>query len=76
MIFYENSLQKSAAEKSIAIAQKHFESKIVTTIEPLTNFYKAENYHQDYFRNNGEAPYCRFVIKPKVEKLQKKGIIK
>ncbi len=76
VIFYTNEQQKSVAEKSKTSAQKHFENPIVTLIEPLTNFYKAENYHQDYFRNNADAPYCRFVIKPKVEKLQKKGLIK
>jgi len=76
VIFYENIQQKTSAEKSLVAAQRHFESKIVTAIEPLSSFYEAENYHQDYFRNNSEAPYCRFVIKPKVDKLQKKGIIK
>jgi peptide-methionine (S)-S-oxide reductase len=72
VIFYSDEKQKAAAERSIKEAQKNFHDPIVTTIEPLTTFYKAENYHQDYFRNNPDAPYCRFVIKPKLDKLDKK----
>lgn len=71
-IFYHNEAQKLAAEKSRKAAQAHFTAPIVTEIVPLTNFYKAENYHQDYFRNNPHAPYCRVVIQPKLDKLQKK----
>jgi len=70
VIFYHDAKQKTAAEKSLKESQKNFSSPIVTTIEALPVFYKAENYHQDYFRNNPEAPYCRFVIKPKLEKLK------
>ena len=47
----------------------------MTEISPLTKFYPAEKYHQDYFRNNPNAGYCSFVIKPKVSKLQQKGVI-
>ena len=72
VIFTHDAKQKSAAEKSRGEAQKKFKDPIVTVIEPLTVFYKAENYHQDYFKNNPEAPYCRFVIKPKLEKLKLK----
>ena len=54
------------------IAQKKFDSPIVTEIKPLTHFYPAENYHQEYYRNNPNAPYCRFVIKPKLDKLKLK----
>jgi peptide-methionine (S)-S-oxide reductase len=71
-IFYHSEAQKLAAEKSLKAAQAHFTSRIVTEIVPLTKFYKAENYHQDYFRNNPRAPYCAVVIRPKIEKLQKK----
>src|SRR5436190_4306048 len=49
IILYNNETQKAAAEKSKAEAQKNFKSPIVTQIVPLTKFYKAENYHQDYF---------------------------
>ncbi|SVD56777.1 uncharacterized protein METZ01_LOCUS409631, partial [marine metagenome] len=44
---------------------------IVTEITPLTKFYVAENYHQDYYRINQNAPYCQLVIKPKLDKLFK-----
>jgi peptide-methionine (S)-S-oxide reductase len=72
VIFYHDEKQRLAAEKSKKLAQKNFRDPIVTEIKPLTQFYRAENYHQDYFRNNPNAPYCRFVIKPKLEKLKLK----
>ncbi len=71
VIFYANEAQKLAAEKSRAEAQKLFDRPIVTEIQPLTKFYKAEGYHQDYYQNNQSAPYCQMVIRPKLEKLQK-----
>jgi peptide methionine sulfoxide reductase MsrA len=43
----------------------------VTTLEPLTKFYKAENYHQNYYANNKNQPYCQMVIQPKIEKFEK-----
>ena len=61
-----------AAEKSKAAAQKHFSQPIVTQIVPLTKFYKGEGYHQDFYRSNPNQPYCRAVIRPKVEKMEKK----
>src|SRR5260370_27044477 len=72
IILYSNEDQKAAAEKSKAEAQKSFHSPIVTEIVPLKKFYKGEGYHQDYYRNNSDAPYCRAVIRPKVEKYEKK----
>jgi peptide-methionine (S)-S-oxide reductase len=72
IILYNNDAQKAAAEKSKAEAQKKFMSPIVTEIVPLTKFYKAEDYHQDYYNNHQSAPYCQAVIRPKVEKLEKK----
>ena len=72
VIFYENDAQKAAAEKSKQAAAKKFSKPIVTEITPLTKFYKAEGYHQDYYRNNQNAPYCRAVIRPKLEKLDQK----
>ncbi|HTY57396.1 MAG TPA: peptide-methionine (S)-S-oxide reductase MsrA [Bacteroidota bacterium] len=69
VIFYHDAAQKAAAEASLVNAGRNLASPIVTSIEPLTEFYEAENYHQDYFRNNPGAPYCMFVIKPKLEKL-------
>ena len=71
-IFYNSESQRLAAEKSRKAAQANFKNPIVTEITPLTTFYKAEGYHQDYYRNNSRAPYCQFVIRPKLEKLQKK----
>jgi peptide-methionine (S)-S-oxide reductase len=72
IILYSNEDQKAAAEKSKAEAQKNFHSPIVTEIVPLKKFYKGEGYHQDYYRNNSDAPYCRAIIRPKVEKFEKK----
>ena len=52
-----------------------FKDAVVTEIELLKEFYPAEKYHQDYFRDNRSAGYCRLVISPKIKKLQKKEII-
>ena len=71
-----NDEQKRIAEKSKAAEQKNWKSPIVTQIEPLKTFYFAEVSHQDYYRLNGNRnPYCQAVIRPKVEKLENKGII-
>lgn len=70
VIFYHNERQKIAAEKSKMKAQQHFRDPIVTQIQQLPHFYEAENYHQDYYRNNPNAPYCTFVIKPRLKKLK------
>jgi peptide-methionine (S)-S-oxide reductase len=70
VIFYHDEKQKAAAEKSKAEAQKSFDDPIVTEIQPLSKFYPAENYHQDYYRNHTNAPYCAFIIKPKLKKLK------
>ena len=59
------------ASKEAVDATDLWEDTIITTIEPLTNYYKAENYHQDYFENNPTAGYCSFVIAPKVQKFKK-----
>ena len=76
VILYQNDAQKAAAEKSLAAAQKEFGGKVVTQVAPLTKFYPAEGYHQDYYRNNKNAPYCMMVIMPKLKKLEAKGVIK
>jgi peptide-methionine (S)-S-oxide reductase len=73
IILYSNETQKAAAEKSKAEAQKRFERPIVTEIVPLTKFWTAEGYHQDYYRNNSTQPYCQIVIRPKVQKFEKKA---
>jgi peptide-methionine (S)-S-oxide reductase len=70
-IFYHDEKQKIIAEKSKLAAQKDFSSPIVTEVVALKKFYKAEGYHQDYYRTNPDAGYCRVVIKPKLDKLDK-----
>ncbi len=72
VIFYHNDAQKKEAEDSKAAVQKELSEPIVTAIEPLRNFYPAENYHQDYFNKNPNAPYCSLVISPKLRKLHLK----
>ncbi|MCC5945928.1 MAG: peptide-methionine (S)-S-oxide reductase MsrA [Bernardetiaceae bacterium] len=72
-IFYQNEQQKKIAEKSLkeTDASDLWADPIVTEISPLGVFYEAEDYHQDYFANNGNQPYCSFVINPKVQKFRK-----
>ena len=76
IILYRNEAQKKAAEESKKIAAAHLDKPIVTQIVPLTKFYPAEEYHQDYFRKNPNVPYCAYVISPKLQKLEKKGKFK
>jgi peptide-methionine (S)-S-oxide reductase len=73
VIFYHNDSQKTLSEtyKKKLEDSKAFDGKIVTEISPFTVFYKAENYHQDYYELNGSEPYCQFVIAPKVDKFKK-----
>jgi peptide-methionine (S)-S-oxide reductase len=71
-IFYSSEEQKKMAETYINSVQKDFSGPIVTQLEPLGEFYVAENYHQDYFNNNKNAPYCQVVINPKLKKFREK----
>jgi peptide-methionine (S)-S-oxide reductase len=71
VIFFHDETQRAIAEESLVNAGKGLSSPIVTAIEPLAVFYEAEDYHQDYFRNNPHAPYCMFVIKPKLAKMNR-----
>ena len=73
VIFYANEEQKQEAKSIIAALTKAkvYENPIVTTLEPLTIFYKAEDYHQNYYANNKNQPYCQMVIQPKLEKFEK-----
>lgn len=73
VIFYQNENQKKVATEVKEMLGKAgiWSDPIVTAIEPLKNFYKAENYHQDYFENNPKQPYCQMVVNPKVEKFEK-----
>ena len=68
-IFYHNEAQREAAEASKVTAQKDFVAPIVTEITAASTYYPAEDYHQDYYRLNPNAPYCQIVIRPKLEKL-------
>lgn len=74
VIFYHNESQKKIAEQTIQKfdATKVWDDPIVTTVEPLKKFYKAEDYHRKYFGRHPEAAYCRIVIAPKIAKLRKK----
>jgi peptide-methionine (S)-S-oxide reductase len=75
IILYRDEKQKLEAEKSKLAAQDNFKHPIVTEIVPLKKFYKAEDYHQQYFDSNSSAPYCQLVIAPKLEKLEGKKVI-
>ena len=72
-IFYHTPEQRETAEQVIAelTAAGVWDAPIVTEVAPLTNFYPAEDYHQDYFENNPAQPYCRAVVAPKVAKFRK-----
>lgn len=72
-IFYHNPLQQQKAEAYKAQLDKSgaWTNPIVTAIEPLKNFYPAEDYHKDYYLRNGKVPYCQYVIKPKMAKFEK-----
>ena len=78
VIFFHNKEQKKIALESKKKADKsgYWPKDIVTEITELLNYSDAEDYHNDYYINNSNQPYCMFVIKPKLDKLFKKGIIK
>ena len=71
VIYYANEEQHKEVLSSLEKAKKEFGSPIVTQIEPLDVFYEAEEYHQNYFKNNPNQGYCQVVIKPKVDKFKK-----
>ncbi len=73
VVFYHNDEQKKLAEKYKEEINKSgaYPKPIVTEISPLINYYKAEDYHQNYYNQNGNEGYCRYVIQPKVEKFEK-----
>jgi peptide-methionine (S)-S-oxide reductase len=78
VIFYHSAEQKATAEQMIAElnAQKIWDDPIVTQVQPATIFYRAEDYHQDYFTHNPQQPYCQIVVAPKVAKFRKKFVSK
>jgi peptide-methionine (S)-S-oxide reductase len=73
VVFYHDEAQKVQAEeyKKQLDRSGTFKNPVVTEISPMPPFYKAEKYHQNYFNENGNQPYCTFVVRPKVEKFQK-----
>jgi peptide-methionine (S)-S-oxide reductase len=73
VIFYKDNEQKSKAQAIIDDLNKAqvYNDKIVTKVEPFTRFYKAEDYHQNYYAKNRNQPYCKMVIQPKIEKFEK-----
>jgi len=73
VIFYHNEQQKEIAERSLSETEQSnlWQDSIVTEIQPLNNYFKAENYHQDYYANNPNAGYCQVVIAPKLKKFRK-----
>lgn len=74
VIFYHSDEQRRTAEDMIAEWNREgvYGSPIVTEVRPATTFYIAEDYHQEYFRNNPNQPYCSFVVSPKVRKFREK----
>src|SRR6185437_16867413 len=73
IIFYHNEEQKQKAEeyKKKLNDEKAWDKPVITEITAFDKFYKAEDYHQDYYNENGHEPYCTFVIKPKLDKFKK-----
>ncbi|MCA6461860.1 MAG: peptide-methionine (S)-S-oxide reductase MsrA [Chitinophagaceae bacterium] len=73
VIYYVNEEQKQKAEKYKSALDKSgaWDKPIVTLIEPFKNYYPAENYHQNYYNDNPNQGYCRYVIAPKLEKFEK-----
>lgn len=72
VVFYRNTEQKAVTEQVIKEVQeaKIWDDPIVTELAPFKAFYRAEDYHQEYFKLNGTQPYCRFVIAPKIAKFR------
>jgi peptide-methionine (S)-S-oxide reductase len=74
IILYRDETQKAVAEEVIGEVEKSdvWDAKVVTEVRPFEAFYRAEDYHQDYYRKNPLQPYCLIIIRPKVAKLRKK----
>ena len=73
VIFFMNEEQETMARSYIKELDENgsYTKPVVTTIEKFTRFYPAEQYHQNYFLENGTAPYCQFVVRPKVDKFKR-----
>jgi len=72
VIFYDSAAQKSVADQVKQESQAIWDNPIVTEISPLSNYFKAEVYHQNYFKDNPNQPYCSIVIAPKVRKFRER----
>jgi peptide-methionine (S)-S-oxide reductase len=74
VIFYRDASEKAAAEKLIKEVDESLKdgTRVVTQLVPLDRFYPAEEYHQNYYKQNSSAPYCMLVIEPKIEKVRKR----
>jgi|SRR5579864_668976 len=74
VIFFTSEEQRKTAQEVITElnAARHWPDPIVTTLEPAQKFFEAEDYHQEYYANNPNQPYCQFVVGPKVKKFQQK----
>jgi peptide-methionine (S)-S-oxide reductase len=74
VIFYHNDAQRAEAEAFIRelTEEKAFRDPVVTELRPASTFYIAEDYHQEYFRNHPQQPYCAYIVAPKVRKFREK----
>lgn len=76
VVYYEDENQLPVIEKVMEESQKDWYDRIVTQVEKLDKFYPAEDYHQNYFKNNPDQGYCQLVINPKIAKLKQKYLVK
>jgi len=70
-IYFENPEQERVSREVLNEVNAHHKGRVVTELKPLTNYSRAEAYHQHYFANNPEQGYCAYVVAPKVEKFKK-----
>jgi peptide-methionine (S)-S-oxide reductase len=71
VIYYHDARQRETAEQVIAEMANVWDAPIVTELKPLPDYYKAETYHQNYFRQNPMQGYCAYIVAPKVAKFRK-----
>ena len=71
VIFTHSDEQRQLAEAIVREIQPHYDDEVVTQVLPASNYFRAEDYHQEYFRHNPAQGYCMFVVAPKVEKFRK-----
>lgn len=76
VVFYHSDEQRASAEEMLRAlnAAAVWSGPVVTEVRPATTFYRAEDYHQEYFRNNPQQPYCSYVVAPKVRKFREKFV--